>query len=307
MVELALLVHPEPEAADEVGVREDHALGAALGDLELRLDRVRAPCDAGDEPLLHVLDVARERVAGDRRQRREDAEEDADGAEQRQHAVALRLLPEELLQLRELLRVLGRQVVRLREVVRQVVQLPRVLLGIPLAGGERRERRRRELPRLLVEPGARPPAVLVDRPRADHLEVLHGVPLLGVRVVERVEEARAVHRLLLDPVHDLRLRDSGRFEDRRADVDAVRELRAQVAARLDPGGPGDDHRVARPAQVARHLLAPLERRVAGPRPRRRDVRRRVVVAPARRCRRTSRSARAAARGRCRRRSGTSSR
>ncbi len=71
----------------------------------------------------------------------------------------------------------------------------------------------------------------------------------------------------------------GRFEDRRADVDAVRELRAQVAARLDPRGPGDDHRVARPAQVTRHLLAPLERRVAGPRPGGRDVRCRVVVAP----------------------------
>ena len=50
--------------------------------------------------------------------------------------------------------------------------------------------------------------------------------------------------------------------------------------RLDPGGPGDDHRVPGPAQVARHLLAPLERGVARPRPRRRDVRRRVVVPPA---------------------------
>ena len=64
-----------------------------------------------------------------------------------------------------------------------------------------------------------------------------------------------------------------------ADVDAVRELRAQVAARLDPVGPGDDHRVARPAQVAGHLLAPLKRRVPGPCPGGSDVRCRVVVAP----------------------------
>ena len=49
--------------------------------------------------------------------------------------------------------------------------------------------------------------------------------------------------------------------------------------RFDLRRPGDDHRVARPAEMARHLLAPLERRVAGPRPRGRDVRRRVVVAP----------------------------
>ena len=47
--------------------------------------------------------------------------------------------------------LLGRQVLRLGEVVRQVVQLPGVLLGVPLAGGEPRERRRRELPRRLVE------------------------------------------------------------------------------------------------------------------------------------------------------------
>ena len=47
---------------------------------------------------------------------------------------------------------------------------------------------------------------------------------------------------------------------------------------LDPRRPRDHHRVARAAQVARRLLAPLERRVAGVRPRRGDVRRRVVAA-----------------------------
>ena len=52
----------------------------------------------------------------------------------------------------------------------------------------------------------------------------------------------------------------------------VRELTAQVAAGLDLPGPGDDHRVTRPAQVARHLLAPLERRIAGVGPRRGVVR-----------------------------------
>ena len=60
---------------------------------------------------------------------------DREAAEQRQHAVALGLLPEQLLELRELLRVLGRQVVRLAEVVGQVVELPRVLLGVPVPPG----------------------------------------------------------------------------------------------------------------------------------------------------------------------------
>ncbi len=50
-------------------------------------------------------------------------------------------------------------------------------------------------------------------------------------------------------------------------------------SRLEPVGPGDDHRVACPAQMARHLLAPLEWRIAGPRPGGRDVWCRVVVAP----------------------------
>ncbi len=74
------------------------------------------------------------------------------------------------------------QVVRLREVVGQVVQLPHVVLvGVVDAGGEPLDRLRREVPRDPVEPGAGPPAVLVDRPAAERLEVLHRVPLLGGR------------------------------------------------------------------------------------------------------------------------------
>ena len=51
------------------------------------------------------------------------------------------------------------------------------------------------------------------------------------------------------------------------DVDDVRELRAERAGAGDPLRPVDDHGVARPAQVRAHLLAPLERGGAGPRPR----------------------------------------
>ena len=51
-----------------------------------------------------------------------------------------------------------------------------------------------------------------------------------------------------------------------------------VAVGLDPPRPGHDHAVAGPAQVAGHLLAPLERRVAGMGPGCREVRRRVVAA-----------------------------
>ena len=131
-----------------------------------------------------------------------------------------------------------------------------------------------------VELGAGPPAVLVDRPVAPGLEVLLGVPLGGVCLVEGVGEAGAVHRFLLDPVHRLRLRDARGFQDRRADVGAVGELRPAAARVGDPAGPGQDHAVAGAAQVRADLLAPLERGVPGPRPRGRVVRR-VGVGPPR--------------------------
>ena len=67
---------------------------------------------------------------------------------------------------------------------------------------------------------------LYMRAAPEHLEVLRGVPLGALGVVEGVQEAGAVHRLLLDPVDRLGLGDAGRFEDGRADVDAVRELAA---------------------------------------------------------------------------------
>ena len=171
------------------------------------------------------------------------------------------------------------EVLGLREVVGEVVELPGVLLRVVGSGREPRHRRRRQVPRDPVELAGGPPAVLVDRPVADDLEVLHGVALRCVRVLEGVEEARALHRLLRGPVHDLGLGDAGRFEDRRPDVDRVRELGAQPAGVLDPLRPGDDHAVARAAEVGGALLAPLERRVAGPRPGGRVVRRGRVGAP----------------------------
>ena len=90
---MPVVVDPQPEPADEVGVGDDHAFGAACRDVELGLDGVRAPEDAGDHTALHVLDVAGEGEPGDRGQRRQDAEEDREAPEQREHPVALGLLP----------------------------------------------------------------------------------------------------------------------------------------------------------------------------------------------------------------------
>src|SRR6266542_818933 len=73
--------------------------------------------------------------------------------------------------------------------------------------------------------------------------------------------------------------DADELEHRRTNVDAVRELRAQVATALDPVRPGDDHRVTCSTQVAPHLLAPLERCVAGVSPRSGEVGGCVEAAP----------------------------
>ena len=99
----------------------------------------------------------------------------------------------------------------------------------------------------------------------------------GFRILKGVREAGAIHRLLFDAVDRLRLRNASSLEDCWANVDTVRELRAQVTLSLDSLRPGNDHRVARPAQVARHLLAPLKWRITGMRPCRRAVRRCVVA------------------------------
>ena len=81
VVQQALVVDPQPESAYEVGVGNDDALGASVWHVQLGLDGVRSPGDTRNHTVLHVLDVPVERVAGDRGQRRQDPEEDAQSAE----------------------------------------------------------------------------------------------------------------------------------------------------------------------------------------------------------------------------------
>ena len=84
---------------------------------------------------------------------------------------------------------------------------------------------------------------------------------------------------LLDAIDRLRLGNAGGLERRRRHVDHVVELAADLALRLDALGPLQDHAVARAAEVARHLLGPLERRVRRPGPADRVVRERGRAAP----------------------------
>ena len=117
----------EAVAAEAAALRDDHPFGAALRDLHLGLEVVRGVEDArrvavGRAGQLAGVGehVAAGRDAGPRRD-----EPRGHGRIQRQDLVLLRLDPEQVLHLLELLRVLGGDVVRLRPVLAQVVQLPR--------------------------------------------------------------------------------------------------------------------------------------------------------------------------------------
>ena len=88
-----------------------------------------------------------------------------------------------------------------------------------------------------------------------------------------------MHRLLLDTVDGPRYGDPCDLEDRWCDVDHVCELGAQLTCIGDASWPVQDHGVAGPAEVRADLLAPLERRVPGPGPGRRVVRRHDRRAP----------------------------
>ncbi len=137
--------------------------------------------------------------------------------------------------------------------------------------GSRRRRRGRD------------PAVVIDGAIAEHLEVLRGVAggRVGVRLVPCVHHARALDGALFDAVDRLGRRDAGRFEEGRHDVDDVVELAADATRIIDVAGPRHGHALSRSAEVRRHLLHPLERRVHRPRPFCRKVRERTFRSPER--------------------------
>ena len=175
---------------------------------------------------------------------------------ERQDVVLPRLLEEQGLQLRELLGLLGGEIVRLRPVA-VGVELPHVVL-------ERRQLGPHDPRRRMAGDGG--PAVVVDAAVAEHLEVLRRPALGGAGLVERIAHAHALDRRLLDAVHVRRLGQSGGLEHRRRDVDHMVELRPHLAARGEAVRPVHDRAVARSAPVRSDLLRPLVGRVHRVRP-----------------------------------------
>ena len=163
----------EAVAAEASARRQDHAFGAALRYLDFGGDRVRgiqqewrvALRQPDHRPRVDELGASgrdigprRDDARGDRRVHREDL-------------MLLRFRDEHLPHLLHLLRVLGRDVVDLAEILRQVVELEDLV--VPADPGS---------PEPKASQGARftfaaqHPAVLIQRPLAEHLEVLRLVP-----------------------------------------------------------------------------------------------------------------------------------
>ena len=271
------LAQEQPIAAEAPALGDDHAFRAAFGDLDLGGDGVGLVQDIGRSAGRHAGQSAR--IGEDRSSRRQARARRIPARErrvvERQHVVLLRLEIEEGLHLLELLRHLGGQVVGLGGVLLDVIELPLV------PGDHIRRRGGAQLPRERRRGRARHPPVVIDGAIAEHLEVLRRVPGrgVGVRLVPGVHHAHAFDGALLDAVDRIGRRDAGRFEDGRDDVDDVMELAADAAHVLDVAGPGHGHALGRPAEVRRHLLHPLERRVHRPRPGRRKVREGPVGPP----------------------------
>src|SRR4029077_14862740 len=110
---------------------------------------------------------------------------------------------EEPLQLAEFFRELFGQVFRLAPVLFRVIEFPNVVL-------ERWGFLADEQPRRLM-PSDRGPALVIDAPVPEHLEVLRLVALRRISVIERVHHAHAFDWMLLHSVHVGRLRNSRRL------------------------------------------------------------------------------------------------
>ncbi len=229
-------------------VREDHTLGFR-GYLDVGEDLVGAPADVDRRRLGHrrgvrVVDVARPgRLA-----LRPFVVDLLDGGPviKGQNEIRLGLLEPGGDQFLQLLRMLVGEVAGLGAVLFDVVELPAVLVEVPLAADRR------------VQCGGFP-AVLPDSAGAEHREVLPFLGGRGVGVIEAVAHRNPVEWVLLDPaVHRGHLQADG-LQDRRHDVDGVVVLVAHLAAGLHPLGPVDDQRVTGAAGELRVALEHLER------------------------------------------------
>ena len=130
----------EAVAALEAAMGDDHALGLAVGHLDVGRDRPRLVAASAATRASGSADRARDSRSNVLRPPIRLGRPISSAfmpigvaPVERQHVVLGRLDPPQVLQLAQLLRVLRGEVVRLREVLVDVVELPRRLVGVELA------------------------------------------------------------------------------------------------------------------------------------------------------------------------------
>src|SRR5262249_406895 len=127
--------------------------------------------------------------------------------------------------------------------------------------------------------GAEHPAVVVQPLHTCHFEILSLVPRGSIWVVEAVNHADALDRLLRDAVHHFRGWYAGCLPNGGRNIDQMVELRANAARVFDVAWPRDRRSLADAAEEARDLLGPFEGRAERPRPTDRKQRVGLVGAP----------------------------
>ena len=179
-------VDVDAPTAEAAALRDDHAVRAAVGHLELGRDGERLVLDAHDARLGESAHSGEEQLAVPADQGRPPGDvgiEPFRGAVvDRQHVVLHGLDQPEPLQFMQPIGLLGREVPRLAVVDVAVVELPDVVV-------ERRHDAADHHPRGAVLRDGAPP-LEVDAAVAEHLEVLQVVTLRGIRFSEAVEHAR---------------------------------------------------------------------------------------------------------------------
>src|SRR5882724_7992689 len=123
------------------------------------------------------------------------------------------------------------------------------------------------------------PAIVIDAAITKHLEILSGVRLLGLRIVEGINHRGPIKRPLRCPVHALGERQAGGFQYSRGNIRDMSELGADFSPGFNPCWPMYNYTVRGSAVMRRDLLGPLERSVASPRPANCIMRERARVAP----------------------------
>ena len=80
---------------------------------------------------------------------------------------------------------------------------------------------------------------------------------IGVSLIPCVNHAHTLDGALCDAIDGVGCGNAGRFEDGRHDINNVVELTPDATHVLNVAGPGHAHSLARPAEMRRHLLAPI--------------------------------------------------